>query len=99
MPAPLVRVVEAFDVHGVRPPSSARTVPVRAAARHHTAPGHRPVQAPRLLRSPPMTIERDDSDPTAPYAGHGGNVGRVFATSDPRGPSPPDRGTEPPTSS
>ena len=33
--------------------------------------------------------EVDHGDPLAPYAGHGGKVGRVFATSEPWWPERP----------
>jgi arylsulfatase len=38
-----------------------------------------------------MIDATDDTDPTAPYAGHQGTIGRVFATSEPWWPEPPTR--------
>jgi arylsulfatase len=35
------------------------------------------------MTTPPTEPLPDDTDPLAPYAGHGGTVGRVFATSEP----------------
>lgn len=35
-----------------------------------------------------MSTPTDQSDPLAPYAGHGGRIGRVFATSEPWWPQP-----------